>query len=152
MLKHITYGVSLSLDCLQQFAHMPVPAADAPARRCAHLQSAWVLDPQLEAPSSLGINALVLDLDRVPPEAAAGAPDGPLGLPCVRQLGMLIASGGAAPGYGNPPFLSTRNPSPKFAMRGYEGERVTLGLELKRWRSSASLARLTRGRARCCAL
>jgi GTP-binding protein len=91
-----------------------------------HLQSAWVFDPQLEVPSCLGINALVLDLDRVPPEAAAGAPDGPLGLPCVRQLCMLIASGGAA-GYGNPHFLSTRNPSPKFATRGYEGERVSAG-------------------------
>lgn len=34
-------------------------------------------------------------------------------------------------GYGNPHFLSTTNPSPKFATRGYEGERVSLELELK---------------------
>ena len=74
---------------------------------------------------------LVLDLDRMPPEAEASrAIDAPLGLPRVRQLGTLVASGGAA-GYGNPHFLSTTNPSPKFATRGYEGERVTLELELK---------------------
>ena len=74
---------------------------------------------------------LVLDLDHIPPEAtAACAPDAPLGLPRVRQFGTLIASGGVA-GYGNPHFYSTTNPSPKFATRGYEGERVTLELELK---------------------
>jgi GTP-binding protein len=73
---------------------------------------------------------LSLDLDHMPPEATARAPDAPLGLPRVRQLGTLIASGGAV-GYGNPHFLSTTNPSPKFATRGYEGERVTLELELK---------------------
>jgi GTP-binding protein len=74
---------------------------------------------------------LLLDLERMPPEAEASrAPEAPLGLPRVRQLGTLIASGGAA-GYGNPHFLSTTNPSPKFATRGYEGERVTLELELK---------------------
>ena len=72
---------------------------------------------------------LVLDLDHLPPDAAR-APDAPLGLPRVRQLGTLVASGGA-PGYGNPHFHSTTNPSPKFATRGYEGERVTLELELK---------------------
>ena len=65
----------------------------------------------------------------MPPEANA-APDAPLGLPRVQQLGKLIASGGAA-GYGNPHFLSSTNPSPKFATRGYEGERVTLELELE---------------------
>jgi hypothetical protein len=37
---------------------------------------------------------LVLVLDRVPPEAAARAPDVPLGWPRVRQLGTLIATGG----------------------------------------------------------
>jgi GTPase len=58
------------------------------------------------------------------------APDAPLGLPRVRQFGTLIASGGAA-GIGNPHSLSTTNPSPKFATRGYEGERMTLELELK---------------------
>jgi GTP-binding protein len=74
---------------------------------------------------------LVLDLDHIPPEAtAARAPDAPLGLPRIRQFGTLIASGGVA-GYGNPHFYSTTNPSPKFATRGYEGERVTLELELK---------------------
>ncbi|KAH9025807.1 P-loop containing nucleoside triphosphate hydrolase protein [Lactarius hengduanensis] len=72
---------------------------------------------------------LALDLDHLPPDAAR-APDAPLGLPRVRQLGTLVASGGA-PGYGNPHFHSTTNPSPKFATRGYEGERVTLELELK---------------------
>ncbi|KAI0306128.1 hypothetical protein B0F90DRAFT_1923774 [Multifurca ochricompacta] len=51
-------------------------------------------------------------------------------LPRVRQFGTLVASGGAT-GYGNPHFQSTTNPSPKFATRGYEGERVTLELELK---------------------
>ena len=61
---------------------------------------------------------LLLDLDHMPPEASATAraPDAPLGLPRVRQLGTLIASGGAA-GYGNPHFLSTTNPSPKFPLR-----------------------------------
>ena len=77
---------------------------------------------------------LVLDLDHIPPEAtAARAPDAPLRLPRVRQFGTLIASEGVA-GYGNPHFYSTMNPSPnfpKFATRGYEGERVTLELELK---------------------
>lgn len=73
---------------------------------------------------------LLLDLDHIPPEATAAAPDAPLGLPRVQQLGTLIVSGGAA-GYGNPRFHSTTNPSPKFATRGYEGERVTLELELK---------------------
>ena len=72
---------------------------------------------------------LVLDLDHLPPDATR-APDAPLGLPRVRQLGTLVASGGA-PGYGNPLFHSMANPSPKFATRGYEGERVTLELELK---------------------
>jgi GTP-binding protein len=74
---------------------------------------------------------LVLDLDHLPPEAEASrAPDAPLGLPRVRQFGTLVASGGAA-GFGNPHFVSTTNPSPKFATRGYDGERVTLELELK---------------------
>ena len=73
---------------------------------------------------------LLLDLDHIPPEATARAPDAPLGLPRVQQFGTLIASGGAA-GYGNPHFYSTTNPSPKFATRGYEGERVSLELELK---------------------
>ena len=76
---------------------------------------------------------LVLDLGRMPPDAEAAAlasPDAPLGLPRVRQRGTLVASGGA-PGYGNPHFQSTTNPSPKFATRGYQGERVTLELELK---------------------
>ncbi|KAI9453033.1 GTPase [Lactarius psammicola] len=72
---------------------------------------------------------LALDLDQMPPDATR-APDAPLGLPRVRQLGTLVASGGT-PGYGNPHFHSTTNPSPKFATRGYEGERVTLELELK---------------------
>ncbi|KAH9956381.1 GTPase [Lactifluus volemus] len=76
---------------------------------------------------------LFLDLDRLPPSApgAMRSIDAPLGTPRVRQCGTLIASGGA-PGYGNPHFQSSStNPSPKFATRGYEGERVTLELELK---------------------
>jgi len=72
---------------------------------------------------------LALDLDCMPP-GATRSPDAPLGLPRVRQFGTLVAAGGA-PGYGNPHFLSTTNTSPKFATRGYEGERVTLELELK---------------------
>jgi GTP-binding protein len=81
------------------------------------------------------IAPLVLDLDCVPPGVGAGAaalaPDVPLGLPRVRQLGTLVAAGSAG-GYGNPRFLSaTSNPAPKFATRGYEGERVALELELK---------------------
>jgi GTPase involved in cell partitioning and DNA repair len=67
----------------------------------------------------------------MPPEVEASrAPDTPLRLPRVRQLGTLVASGGAA-GYENPHFLSTMNSLPKFAARRYEGERVTLKLELK---------------------
>jgi len=75
---------------------------------------------------------LFMDLDHISPDVVASrAPDAPLGLPRVRQLGTLVASGGAA-GYGNPHFFqSATNPSPKFATRGYEGERVTLELELK---------------------
>lgn len=46
------------------------------------------------------------------------------------ERGYLVASGGTG-GYGNPYFLTSTNRSPKYATRGYEGERVTLELELK---------------------
>ncbi|KAI0260086.1 GTP-binding protein Obg/CgtA [Gloeopeniophorella convolvens] len=75
---------------------------------------------------------LVLDLDAVPDGARGSDADvnAPLGLPREKQFGTLIATGGTA-GFGNPHFQSTSNPSPKFATRGYDGERVTLELELK---------------------
>jgi hypothetical protein len=57
----------------------------------------------------------VLDLDHMPLEAESSrALDAPLGLPSVRQLSTLFASGGAA-GYWNLQLQS--NPSPKFATR-----------------------------------
>jgi GTPase involved in cell partitioning and DNA repair len=46
----------------------------------------------------------------------------------VRQLGTFIASGGPA-GYGKSAFRL--HDEPFSPMRGYEGERVTLELELK---------------------
>ncbi|KAA1471930.1 GTPase [Dentipellis sp. KUC8613] len=71
---------------------------------------------------------LLLDLDRL--EETEVPVDAPLALGKSENYGHLVASGGAG-GYGNPHFLSTNNRSPKFATRGYEGERVTLELELK---------------------
>ncbi|KAH7106829.1 GTP-binding protein Obg/CgtA [Auriculariales sp. MPI-PUGE-AT-0066] len=45
--------------------------------------------------------------------------------------GVMVAEGGIG-GYGNPFFVSTpRNRSPKYATRGFDGERITLELELK---------------------
>lgn len=73
-------------------------------------------------------NPIMLDLDRaVQTERPA---DAPLGTARREERGFLVASGGAG-GYGNPHFLSQENRSPKWATRGYEGERVTLALELK---------------------
>ncbi|VDB83179.1 unnamed protein product [Peniophora sp. CBMAI 1063] len=56
--------------------------------------------------------------------------DSPLGLPHAQNYGTLVASGGTG-GFGNPHFLGGNHRSPKFATRGYDGERVTLELELK---------------------
>lgn len=73
-------------------------------------------------------NPISLDLDRM---AQSERPvDAPLGTGRQEERGFLIASGGAG-GYGNPHFMRQDNRSPKWATRGYEGERVTLALELK---------------------
>jgi GTP-binding protein len=71
---------------------------------------------------------LALDLD----SAADGelATDAPLGRARENNLGHLVASGGTG-GFGNQRFHSADSRSPKFATRGYDGERVTLELELK---------------------
>jgi GTP-binding protein len=69
-----------------------------------------------------------LDLDVVPVETRD--PAAPLGVSRPKMLGTLIASGGRG-GIGNPHFLGPNTRSPKFATRGYEGERVNLALELK---------------------
>ncbi|KAI0060023.1 GTPase [Artomyces pyxidatus] len=71
---------------------------------------------------------IFLDLDKI--EDTEKHIDAPLGQPRTNHLGHLIASGGVG-GYGNPHFLSATNRSPKFATRGYDGERITLSLELK---------------------
>lgn len=73
-------------------------------------------------------NPLALDLDVS--EETEVDPNAPLGLPRRKQLGHLVASGGKG-GLGNPHFLSPTTRSPKFATRGWDGERVTLELELK---------------------
>ncbi|KAI0312710.1 GTPase [Amylostereum chailletii] len=99
---------------------------------------------------------ITLDLDKE--EGTERPVDSPLGLPRAQQYGHLVATGGAG-GYGNPHFLSTTNRSPKFATRGYDGERVTLELELKLLADvglvgmpnagkSTLLRALTRGRAK----
>lgn len=54
----------------------------------------------------------------------------PLGHRRPDTMGHLIAAGGHG-GVGNPHFLSTENRSPKFATRGWDGERISLSLELK---------------------
>ncbi|KAI0046784.1 GTPase [Auriscalpium vulgare] len=71
---------------------------------------------------------ITLDLDKL--EDTEQPVDAPLGQPRTHQLGHLVASGGIG-GYGNSHFLTMTNRSPKFATRGYDGERVTLALELK---------------------
>jgi GTP-binding protein len=61
---------------------------------------------------------LVLDLDHPPPDAIRTQ---------MRRWDAALAparharSPWGAPGYGNPHFQSTTNPSPKFATRGYDG-------------------------------
>lgn len=57
-------------------------------------------------------------------------PNAPLGTRRSEAMGHLIATGGAG-GVGNPHFLTTTNRSPKFATRGWDGERIVLELELK---------------------
>ena len=118
----------------RRWVHYPTYEDDNTARS-AFKQAEWDLwraEREMRiARRQRDASSLFLDLDHISPDAAASrAPDAPLGLPRVRQFGTLVATGGAA-GYGNPHFLATTNPSPKFATRGYEGERVTLELELK---------------------
>ena len=71
---------------------------------------------------------IYLDLDKV--EEEEKDPNAPLGLPRTQYMGHLLASGGGG-GFGNPHFLSPINRSPKFATRGYDGERLSFSLELK---------------------
>ncbi|KAL6306992.1 GTP-binding protein Obg/CgtA [Sparassis latifolia] len=71
-----------------------------------------------------------LDLDKPEETVEAADPNAPLGTRRHEPMGHLIASGGSG-GLGNPHFLTAVNRSPKFATRGYEGERVSLFLELK---------------------
>ncbi|KAI0795484.1 GTP-binding protein Obg/CgtA [Abortiporus biennis] len=73
---------------------------------------------------------IFLDLDKPEEVEEARDPNAPLGLPRTQYMGHLLATGGAG-GYGNPHFLSTNNRSPKFATRGYDGERLSFSLELK---------------------
>ncbi|TFY53729.1 hypothetical protein EVJ58_g9289 [Rhodofomes roseus] len=54
----------------------------------------------------------------------------PLGHRRPDTMGHLIAAGGHG-GVGNPHYLTTENRSPKFATRGWDGERISLSLELK---------------------
>ncbi|KAH7912845.1 hypothetical protein BJ138DRAFT_1099930 [Hygrophoropsis aurantiaca] len=74
------------------------------------------------------LNPVHLDLDKL--EDKKLSVDAPLGTGQKDFIGHLVAAGGMG-GLGNPHFLSPINRSPKFATRGYEGERVTLSLELK---------------------
>ncbi|KAI0282060.1 hypothetical protein BC826DRAFT_961730 [Russula brevipes] len=125
----------------RRWVHYPAYEDDNTARSAFRQaeRDLWRAEREMRAARRRAQNEapLALDLDHVPPGAGAGAgaaaraPDAPLGLPRVRQLGTLVAAGGAG-GYGNPHFQSaTSNPAPKFATRGYEGERVALELELK---------------------
>ncbi|EIN14607.1 GTP-binding protein Obg/CgtA [Punctularia strigosozonata HHB-11173 SS5] len=71
-----------------------------------------------------------LELDLASVEETTPDPNAPLGMGTHRPLGYLIAAGGQG-GLGNPSFITSTTRSPKFATRGYPGERVTLELELK---------------------
>jgi GTPase len=71
---------------------------------------------------------IYLDLDKE--EKFERPLNAPLGTRHQEPRGHLIATGGLG-GLGNPHFVSTDNRSPKFASRGFEGERLTLSLELK---------------------
>lgn len=75
-------------------------------------------------------NPIYLDLDKVEESAEAKDVNAPLGVHRAEPMGHLVALGGEG-GLGNPFFYSATNRSPKFATRGYEGERVSLSLELK---------------------
>ncbi|TFK92547.1 GTP-binding protein Obg/CgtA [Polyporus arcularius HHB13444] len=75
-------------------------------------------------------NPIFLDLDKPEEAAEAADPNAPLGQPRVDFMGHLVAQGGMG-GVGNPAFLSSTQRSPKWATRGYPGERVSLSLELK---------------------
>ncbi|RPD61539.1 GTPase [Lentinus tigrinus ALCF2SS1-7] len=75
-------------------------------------------------------NPIFLDLDKPEEAEEAADPNAPLGQPRVEFMGHLIAQGGMG-GVGNPSFLSPTQRSPKWATRGYPGERVSLSLELK---------------------
>ena len=74
------------------------------------------------------MNLIQLDLDS--PMEEEQDVNAPLGLPRTKTLGHLLVSGGSA-GFGNPHFHGPNNRSPKFATRGYEGERLSFYLELK---------------------
>lgn len=75
-------------------------------------------------------NPIFLDLDKPEEAAEAADPNAPLGHRRTEPMGHLIAQGGMG-GTGNPSFLSPTQRSPKWATRGYPGERVSLYLELK---------------------
>ena len=121
----------------RRWVHYPTYEDDNATARSAFKQAEWDLwraeRKMRAARRQHDTSPLFLDLDHIFPDAAASrAPDTPLGLTRVRQLGTLIGAAGGAAGYGNPHFFQSRtNPSPKFATRRYEGERVTLELELK---------------------
>ncbi|KZT04870.1 GTPase [Laetiporus sulphureus 93-53] len=76
------------------------------------------------------LQTIYLDLDKPDSSLEERDPNSPLGLRRPDSLGHLIASGGSG-GVGNTHFLTLTNRSPKWATRGWEGERVTLSLELK---------------------
>jgi len=76
------------------------------------------------------LQPIYLDLNKPDEMEEAADPNAPLGTRRHEPMGHLIASGGTG-GVGNPHFLSSDNRSPKFATRGYDGERVSLSLELK---------------------
>jgi GTP-binding protein len=69
-----------------------------------------------------------LDLDK--PEETERDINAPLGTRRPHTLGHLVASGGRG-GKGNPHFVGPGSRSPKFATRGYDGERISLELELR---------------------
>ncbi|KAI0753305.1 GTP-binding protein Obg/CgtA [Daedaleopsis nitida] len=75
-------------------------------------------------------NPIFLDLDKPEEALEAADPNAPLGQRRTESMGHLVAQGGMG-GMGNPAFLSPTQRSPKWATRGYPGERVSLALELK---------------------